>query len=396
MGSVAVPHSATATANLRFSDPLSLLLPSSWVWLCIGRMCSGVAPLQGQESGGGGSGWQWAVESDWIAVSFRRCFGTFVVGYRLLTVSFLSPCVVCVVCVQAMKAVVVSVLLLCVVAAMGVRAADIDSETEAEVESTSQAELDASHENMVSTLEEYADKAHQLRDEIISTEHSLMEQMASIDTCPAGELAGLMARAKKQITHLFQIKSLYLAIKQQEAQLRELVDAGTGKRVPKIAPSKPAPQAPKPKPAAAKPAAAAIKPAAAAASSVAPANYAQISAMNTALHNALARLEKVVCIDCYSALSSVLSHVLMAMVGVVYRVQTGRLAKVEERSEREKKATLLIAGQMEKDEKRLNLHARVLRRLRAGAKSIKKSYVPTHRSHPHYRPTPPITHSRVV
>jgi hypothetical protein len=113
-----------------------------------------------------------------------------------------------------------------------------------------------------------------------------MEAMAQIDTCPPSELSGLMARAKKQITHLFQIKALYLAIKQQEAQLRALVEAGTGSRAPAVAPKQPAP---------AKPAAAAAARPAPASAAAKPADYSALAAMNAKLHNALARLESVVC-----------------------------------------------------------------------------------------------------
>lgn len=213
-------------------------------------------------------------------------------------------------------------------------AAEGESESEAEAETEaateSQTELDAAHENTVQTLEEYTEKAHALRDEIVSSEHSLMEAMAQIDSCPPGELSALMARAKKQISHLFQIKALYLAIKQQETQLRALVDAGTGSRVPNLAPKRPAPQAPR----------ARTQPSAAAPKTT---DYAGLSSMNAKLHNALARLEAV----------------------------TKRLAVVEHRQAKSKTATLVIAGQMETDEKRLNKHSRVLRRVRDSVKAIK-------------------------
>lgn len=210
--------------------------------------------------------------------------------------------------------------------------AELNAAAEAESAIESQADLDAAHENAVATLESYAEKAHALRDEIIESEHSLMEQMASIDSCPPSELSGLMARAKKQITHLFQIKALYLAIKTQEKQLRALVDAGTGKRVPNIAPKTPAPAKPA-KPAAAKPVASGAV------------NVDALATLNAKMVDALKRLETV----------------------------TARLAVVERRQKKSHKATLLIAGQMEKDEKRLNKHSRVLRRVRSGVKKIKRS-----------------------
>src|SRR4051794_4269049 len=81
-----------------------------------------------------------------------------------------------------------------------------------------------------------------------------MEVMASVDSCPPTELAALMARAKTQTAHLFQIKALYMSIKQQAAQLRSLVEAGTGKRAPNLAPKQAS--LPFAKPSAAKPSAA--------------------------------------------------------------------------------------------------------------------------------------------
>jgi hypothetical protein len=110
---------------------------------------------------------------------------------------------------------------------------------EADASAASESEVDERTSSLSEQMSAYKRAIAELKNKITAGEQTVMDELARIDVCPAGQVASLMAKAKNDIQSLQRVQALYVALRQQEAKLSALLKQRGVKTDVKAHPVKP-------------------------------------------------------------------------------------------------------------------------------------------------------------